>query len=244
MKAIKLILLLLITQFYIGNAQIPDLALPNMGIANLEIEALEPSIYLIGQEYIVSRNGKKLGRGGNDFFGKLYGIGVLVDNNLWFPAYLKTPWRYDENFKEYEKTHKAECSTMGIKAMDDTITTSFMLKKKKSSDILTFLVMSKNGVAINTDPKKEGTLIVYHMPKESINIANDLSFSTINYNDLMWQDGFCQIKKPYFGERMILGGVLYTRHVSVGKIEWKAAALMVKSPDGENWELKTLVVEE
>lgn len=239
MKKILSVLLMLTLCINIAKTQLDEI-MPIQNNTNIEITAVEPAIYLIGQEYVLVKNGKRLGKDGNNYFGKLYGIGILVEKNLWFPTYLKTPWLFDNNYKEYENTHKAESSIITINAINDSIKSSFVLKKKKTDEDLTYLVMQENGVNLNSDANKDGILLVYHAPKDKIETKENITSSIIEYDDLNWSNGKCDIKKPFFGDRIILGGVLFSKHISIGKIEWKATTLMTKLPENDSWQLSKL----
>ena len=75
---------------------------------------------------------------------------------------------------------------------------------------------------------KEGTLITFYALNPEPDNAGDISYSILSLTDLEWNtEGICQNKIVTADEQGILGGALFQRLITPGKIEWKLAGLYV-----------------
>lgn len=132
---------------------------------NLEFSALKPCFYLVRQEYILlDENGKARTRGGNEYYGKAYTIGVIdEDYRLWFPNYIRHPWEIDETFNEQLNNNaNPECSLFCIKGYSDQDYFRTKIPGTDENNLLSFLLAGKRGILLEDTLQNEGTLIVFY----------------------------------------------------------------------------------
>ncbi len=204
------------------------------------MSALNPTIYLLSQDYVLyNHDEEKLGRAGQEFFGKSYGIGLLCEGSLWFPTNLRRPWKNDKNFQDYKDSHRPECSEIHITPVSQNTLRTFILRDIDTSGILTCFKPGSKGIyKYNEEPPGTGSLLIYHSNLRNNIQVKDIAFNVINMEDIQWTDGICKIETPYLGPRNILGGALFHRKIDIGNIEWKAVAVMVNN--NNNWQLVRL----
>lgn len=59
-------------------------------------------LFIICQEYVLEdSSGLRYGRGGKEYFGRAYSLGVSSENRLFCESRLETPWVFDNNFTPY-----------------------------------------------------------------------------------------------------------------------------------------------
>lgn len=208
---------------------------------NIEYSALKPLFYLVRQEYvIVSKNGEKKSRGGNDYFGKSYTIGVMTaDQKIWFPRSVRSPWNEDPNFTEYKDEYTPECSYTRVKPLDSAIYRSFLIKKNEEDSLLTNFGFGKAGVQISNYTAIKGCLIVFHASNSVPEKKEDLHYSVINIDNATWNiDGIYEYKAPYLGNLQIIGGAYFKRNITQANIEWELVGIYLSYND--KWVIKSI----
>src|SRR5512145_1321076 len=108
-RRISLVIWFLLMNFmtlFCQDKPVVDLSL--VSHENIEYAALKSLFFLVRQEYVmIARDGQKVTRGGNEFFGKAYTIGVLTEDlRLLFPKSIIYPWRTDANFTDYQRGYR------------------------------------------------------------------------------------------------------------------------------------------
>ena len=210
---------------------------------NLEFTALKPFFYLIRQEYVLfDESGKQKTRGGNDFYGKTYTIGILAeDSRLWFPTYVRFPWEFDNTLESrILKSSKPECSFMNFKSLDDKDYFKSKIQEIDERKLLTCILAGKYGIIREDSLRNNGTLIVFYSSAASPDDFTGISHSIMFLEDLTWNsDGIAETEDFHFGNDKIIGGALFSRYLRPGAITWKLSGFYL--PVKGKWVLKSII---
>ena len=209
---------------------------------NIEFTALKSLFYLIRQEYVlVDDSGKPRTRGGNDFYGKAYTIGVIDEfARLWYPTHVRFPWQSDPTYdRELTRNMKPECSVFGIKnySEENFFMTKLPLSDKK--ELISFILFNERGIELDDSLPEEGTLIIFYTATHSPDNFNVITHSLIFMDGIKWDsNGVSEVETLQFGNNRIIGGALFSRHLGPGSIRWKLAGFYI--PVGEKWIIKSM----
>jgi hypothetical protein len=204
---------------------------------NIEFKALKPSFRLIRHEYILLDNGNTRTRGGNDYYGKIYSIGVLDDaTRLWYPEHIKTPWLHDETLdKELLKSCTPKCFNFCIK---DYYEQDFFETKLQDTSV-NYIHIGKFGIPFEDSLRQEGTLVIFYTSVPSPDDFSTVSYSLISLKDLIWsREGICEIDELHYGSNKIIGGALFSRYINPGKVNWELIGFYI--PAGDKWVIKAI----
>ena len=232
-----LFFLIFTTQLNICYCQdAPNIDLSLIKRENIEFEALKPYFYLIRQDYIIeSETGEKLKLGGNDFFGRGFGIGILTqEKKLWFPKFIRFPWDMDDNFEEYRGTHKPECTLLKIKNILDTVYNIFEYNDLDLNQQLLNIPYGLTGIPLSEELINSGSLIIFYSSHPVPEKFDDISYSIIYLDEVTWENNeISNIRVPYLGNQQILGGGFFQRIIKKGVIQWKLSGIY--APVNEKW---------
>ena len=210
---------------------------------NIEFSALKPVFYLIRQEYVLTdETGKARVRGGNNFFGKAYAIGVLTeDSRLFFPTCIRTPWNMDPTFnRSANKGFKPECSVFGMKRYSEKDFFETKIQGINEEDIITFVPGGSKGITIEDSLQNNGTLIVFYSRAAAPDDFSDIMHSLMDMEDISWNSkGIAEIEELNYGDSRIIGGILFSRYIEPGMIRWKLSGLYL--PYNSKWILKSII---
>ena len=223
--------------------------------------ALEGSIYILRQEYVLkstnASNTKEYGKGSNAYFGKIYGFGVLSNKRLWTDSKIKTPWLYDKNFTESEKsdTLKPVISKLSIKNPGGKV---FIMKSFTYKDSVKSKDTSKHKITFNkniffyelkdtiktvrTEKSCRDTLgwLVIATSKEDLSKNDSVPFNIGVYRvNLHFNDSTNEAlisKMPVTDN--IIGGAFFTTSVTPGRIDLMFAGIVTKKL--LNWYVEAL----
>lgn len=221
-----------------SSIRLPKLVMHNANKSLIE-QAVEGAVYLVRQEYqLKSPAGESFGRGIADYFGKAYGIGILVNRQLWMPTNIRKPWTQDPNFAEYSRTHEPFCSVLKIKPINQNIDyRSFKSVEIDTSQSVTYFSPGTNGIPIAQDLPVEGNLLIYYVERDNNPDDDPIKSSFIRLTKLVWDEsGTAEMQEIQFKDRLILGGALFSEEVHVGRIEVKLVALYIDT--GDHWVLQ------
>jgi hypothetical protein len=207
--------------------------------------------YLVRQEYvIISKNGEKITRGGNDYFGKAYAIGVLTEDlRLWFPKSIRYPWKEDVNYNDYQRDYKPECTFTRFRGLEDPVYTSndslfkrrFILNNLIDTNmIILSYAFGQKGIKISDSVSRKGCLIIFHTSNLISEKKEDIQYSILNIEDADWNaEGIFKVKEPILGNQQILGGAFFQRVITPARIEWQLAGIYVRI--NNKWVIKSMV---
>jgi hypothetical protein len=209
---------------------------------NIEFTALKPFFYLIRQEYVlVDETAKPKTRGGNDFYGKAYTIGILdEDSKLWFPTYVRFPWKIDDTFdKKIISNLSPVCSLFGRKSYSEQDYFKTIIQKIDERNLLTFLLSGKIGIALEKSLQNRGTLVVFYSSVASPDDFKNISHSIMFLEEINWNsDGIAEVEELQYGDNKIIGGVLFSRYLTPGSISWKLSGFYL--PVKDKWVLASI----
>jgi hypothetical protein len=242
MKSATVALFLILVSCLPINSQEKQRDIPLFSAENLEFSALKPSFYLIRQEYVLSdKDGKSRTRGGNEYYGKAYTIGIIdEDTRLWFPNYIRRPWEIDETVdKQLINNSEPQCSLFCIKGYSDQDYFRTKIPGTDEINLLSFILCGKSGIPPEDSLQHDGTLIVFYSSAASPDDFTAISHTLMFLNDITWTpDGISNIQELYYGNNKILGGALFSRYVIPGAITWKLAGLYI--PFQGKWVIKSI----
>ncbi len=70
-------------------------------------KATDSVLYIIRQDYVLrdttQNNPNEYGRGGKEYFGRIYTLAIASENKLWCDAKIRTPWLLDANYNPYKR---------------------------------------------------------------------------------------------------------------------------------------------
>lgn len=245
------ILLILINIIPLSGQDKPVVDLSLVSQENIEYSALKSLFFLIRQEYIITaRNGEKITRGGNEYFGKAYAIGILTDDlRLWFPKSIRYPWKTDINFNDYQRGYTPECTFTRFKSIEEPFFISndslylkrFLLNNLiDTNDILINYVFGQKGIKTSDTFPKTGSIILFHSSDQNLEKAENIQYSIITIDAAKWNsDGIYEFKVPYLDSQQIIGGAFFQRIISPARIEWMLAGVLVSI--NNRWVVKSIV---
>lgn len=223
----------------------PKIILPLLPQENLEYQALKQTFFLVSQEYIIyAKEGTPRYRYGKNYFGRTFAVGILAhDGKIWFPKYVRYPWLSDPNFKEYSYSYIPRISGLRFRTIEDTIYRKNLNIEEAPKDStkvqMFFLSDDTTGVRFSDDLISKGTLFVFYTSNPVPENRGDINYVIISTDELIWDsDGVSYIKDPYPGSQKILGGALYQRIITPGKIEWRLAGFYTQI--GGKWAIKSV----
>ncbi len=212
---------------------------------NLEYQALKPTLFLVSQEYIIfSNEGAPKYRYGKSYFGRTFAVGILSqDGKIWFPKYVRYPWITDPNFKEYKNTHNPRLSGLRFRLIEDTVYRKNYNIEDSPLDTtkveMFFILGDSTGIKFSEDSVYQGTLFIFYSSNPVPENKGDINHLIISVDELKWDsDGVSHIEDPYIGDQHIIGGALYQRIITPGKVEWKLAGFY--TPVNGRWAIKSV----
>ena len=212
---------------------------------NLEYQALKPSFFLVCQEYLIySKERTPKYRYGKNYFGRTFAVGILSqDRKIWFPKYVRNPWINDPNFKEYKDTHTPSLTGLRYRLIEDTIYRKEYNIEESYKDTtnaeLFFVSQDSTGVKYSDDFVNNGTLFIFYTSNPAPENKGDIKYLITSVDELEWNpDGICYLKDNYIEEQRIIGGALYERIITPGKIEWRLAGFYTLVSG--NWVIKSV----
>lgn len=225
---------------------------------NMIRKATDSVLYIIRQDYVLRDTTNKIpseyGRGGKEYFGRIYALAIISDNKLWCDAKIRAPWLEDVNFKPYQHIDSVRpyLSKTAIRQINQ--------RKFQESDIQLFGLQSKYDSLIN----KIG--ICYYSQKKllkGIKYLNETKDSTgwiilaytsedfshndscnINLSIFKAQPHFkpneadAVVKAPSITQN-IIGGIYMNIAFSIGEIEVFFSGILNKR--SLNWYVSTLL---
>jgi hypothetical protein len=231
----------------------PEIDFSYVSQENIEYTALKSLFYIVRQEYVViSKNGDKITRGGNDYFGKAYAIGVLTgDRKLLFPKSIRYPWKGDENYNDYQRGYKAECTFTRFRGIEEpSFTTNDSLFRRRflldnfidTNKIVLTYSFGQKGISIDDSISNKGCIIIFHSASQIPEKKEDVQYSILNIDDAIWNsNGVYEFKVPYLGNQQIIGGAFFQRLIKPARIDWKLAGILV--PVNNKWVVKSIIPE-
>ncbi|MEO1050125.1 MAG: hypothetical protein AAFX87_05855 [Bacteroidota bacterium] len=229
-----LVILMLILSFGVANAQdslstkLYDALFTND--TRMTNQAIEPGCYFVRQDYVLQDSLKNnFGRGGNDYFGKAHGIGVLAGGRLWVESRLLDQWERDSNFAFFRDSLNAGNSDTFIKQVpDDSVSKKAVTIHKHTSPLSYYnLGDSVHGFNIVSEVKSGKLMTFYVDPKSDPENAY-LKSQVTEMNVLKWDStGMAPVNNAPLKKKQIIGGALFKESVELGRIEFRLAALLV-----------------
>jgi hypothetical protein len=209
---------------------------------DLVYRSLSDVVVILKQEYVLNdiKNNKEYGLGANDYFGRVYTIGVFSAGKIWVSKTFKSPWLADTAFKTYLKndTLKPKIRSISYRVLNskqykplqyaDNDTSSYPVAFYDATHIAQIVnqpkLLDTNGIIILVASDQPIALndtiglnvYVYH---------TKLSFTPGNKNEGV------PAKMP--ARDNVIGGAFFKPVVSVGKIELTFQGIMHKKQS--NW---------
>lgn len=108
--------------FYSPNQQIVESAIRN-------------GIFILSQDYQLKdcNTNEYFGRNGQEEFGRIFSLGVKVENGYCYFDQIQRPWLYDSNFERYRDSHIPEVYRTRFKEFTDSLMTDFTSFSQKRS---------------------------------------------------------------------------------------------------------------
>jgi len=216
--------------FHVRCQEKPKLLYQILNQENIEYQALKPTFFLVCQEYLISsKNGTPKYRFGKTYFGRTFAVGVLSkDSRIWFPKYVRYPWLTDPNFKEYKDTHTPKITGLRYRLVEDTLYRENINVDESPKDTtvaeIFFVSEDSCGVKYSENHVNKGTLFIFYTSNPAPENSGDIKHLIISLDEMKWtSEGICYLKDTYIDGQRILGGALYQRIITPGKIEWRLA---------------------
>lgn len=207
--------------------------------------AVDSSICLVRQEYtLIDAKGNEYGRNSDVYFGKRYALGVISDSGIWVGSEIGTPWVGDRNFEKFKtgdslKPHLAR--TYVRRPAQGGFTELASRPVAGSSDL--FCVARPEGLAGIPgvfDVRDPGGWMVLLTSKDGMDIGDSTRFGYNTFQPkLVFADSTGKgYLKNMPEEKGLVGGIYYTCVISLGRISFNAAGILVK--DEKGWYVQPL----
>lgn len=179
-------------------------------------KALTGSIVIVEQKYQLKevKTGDLYGRGGNDEFGTVYGIGIMTKNGLIASDEIAHPWNHDNDYIQYSENKKYApvLFTTSIKASGQTDFIEIETDKENLKEVDDqFFVFSqankKMGIAISdTTGIVDGWMVWATIPSESdLDATTELKQMIIYKKQFELKDKESKIDSPQSLDKVKIG---------------------------------------
>jgi hypothetical protein len=202
--------------------------------------ALTDAVVLVRQNYVlVNDKQEEFGRSNKDYFGRVYGVGLITDCGLAVPTTTAEPWREDEAFAKYRdnKEYTPKVSACEIryagKNRYETLTLDTNGMRFTADSLTAYLPVTKNP-ALHAEMPENGEVTGWIVILSSSgNIETDET-SDIAIDAYKYTVTFDKRSKLYPLEQTssmkvknILGGAFFVPSYSMGQITFKYAGVLV-----------------
>lgn len=208
---------------------------------NMVNKAIEGAVYLVRQEYLLETpKGEKLGRGILDHFGKSYRIGILAQSHLWIPTSIRKPWEDDPHFAERKEANKPVCSHTKIKKINvKEEYRGFKVDYMDTSFTLTSFDPGLTGLSLSDTLPTSGNLILYYLETGESPDNSAIKSTNIRLKQIEWdKKGIAEVEDIQYKGRIIIGGVMFTEKISLGRIDIELVGLYTDV--NKNWVLQAV----
>lgn len=202
-------------------------------------KALTGSIVIVEQKYQLKevKTGDLYGRGGNDEFGTVYGIGVMTKNGLIVNDEVAHPWNYDDDFKQYSENKKYApvLFTTSIKACRQTEFTEIETNKEnlKEVDDRFFVFPQANkkmGLAISdTTNTVDGWMVWATIPSGSdLNATTELKQMIVYKKQFELKNNEFKVESPQSLDKVKIGFFTVPCLTETGTISFEICGVIYK----------------
>ena len=204
--------------------------------------ALDSAFVVVRQDYVLKstnpKNPKEFGRGGNAYFGRVYGVAVISGNKLWADGRLKTPWLYDEHYKDYESADSLRpvLTNLYIRRISEKNfrKVSLELADTNKSDFFYYNAkkMDFRGIPEITTAKDSNGWVVIAYSKEdmTINDSCDVFLFSFRPKPQFKNNSFAAVKMVQ--KENILGGGYFSANITVGIIRFNLTGMLYRKNSG------------
>ena len=204
--------------------------------------ALDSVFFIVRQDYVLRYTrgniAKDFGRGGNEYFGRVYGLVVLSENKFWADGRLKTPWLLDENYRDFQSvdTLIPVLTNTSFRRISEKSFKKYnvIIKDSSKSDYFYYETMKDlRSVSNNPNTKDSMGWLVIAYTKDDIqhNDSCDVYLFPFRPRPQYKNNSYAPIKMPQ--KEYILGGGYFTVNISVGQIRFSYAGVLYKK--AQNW---------
>lgn len=215
-------------------------------------KALAGAFRVVQQDYILTNaKGESFGRGGQEYFGRHYGIGVVAKNILWIEKQVLYPWLADKSyqilaagkrlkptqgksyFAQYNyKPEHCNCDYKLAELVYDSI--------PKCS--LAYYKLPEKTPSLEFHPKEipsVGVMVIFYvvgnepMSKKAV-VKMSVTKQHITWNDARSKGEFKSIRLP----GKTIGGAFFSENYNLGSLTYRLVALYThKTKLPKEWEL-------
>jgi len=206
----------------------------------LIVPALEGAFFLVRHTYVLKKikdDGKEYVRKGLPYFGQRYGIAIASGGQLYIETNVKEPWKSDEDFKKFSKEYVPVSKGLELRSIKEKEFKkfSFLKPSKYSSDRIeneisvfdlpdSILSISKTS---DTLPSWGRLAILYYDTKNTIDSAE--IYLNVTLRDINWDSSYIWTADDFLLRgREIIGGAFFKENITLGKVEWQLAGLLLK----------------
>lgn len=206
-------------------------------------KAVDGAVYLVKQEYYLkSPSGQKVGRGILSYYGQTYRVGILVNRDLWIPSSIRQPWKFDPNYKDRKEEHSpVALSEIGIRNINlmEEFRTFPLVNQVDTTNSLWSFSYGLIGLDVSDSLPASGNLTLYYLDANKSPEDAPVKSTTIRLKDIVWdKSGIAEIIDVHYKDRIILGGVMFSEKVSLGRIDIELVAIYTDMDN--NWVLQAV----
>lgn len=180
-------------------------------------------IYVLQQDYIYENKDIRYVRGNDDYYGRVYGIGVSTDEGIVTSKHLLQPWKHDNSLLP-SKGYSPVLTNIEIKSIEDTIV---VRKDEGKYDInylngLTRYPNYKQGSPWGAfvHPDSFGILmLIYHEVQSDTFVRKIVEFKP------KWKEGIAEIDTQLMSKELI-GGLFFNLDTTQGKSDIVITAIL------------------
>lgn len=213
------------------------------------LKATDSVLYIIRQDYVlrdtISINPNEYGRGGREYFGRIYTLGIVSEGKLWCDAKVNNPWLFDPNYNQFQHldTIRPVLSKIAIRQINSrnfvNLDLQIITKQTEYDSLLNKLVITnyipKNQMKsiANIKETKDSTgwlLLAYTNDEISKNDSCNINIAIYKSQPRFKQNSCeAEIKQPIVTQNL-LGGFYFNTNISIGKIDVIFSGILNKRP--------------
>lgn len=203
---------------------------------NVIIDGVKCGLGIVRQEYVLSDttavNPSKYGFNNNDYFGRGYDLGVVVDGKLITRSSILKPWVGDANYSEYanDNSVRVELSKRYVRAIDsdsfEKLDSDMVISN--SSDSLAVVANDLEGFTsdITTGKKENGWVVVVSGEVAQIDTLTNFKVEAYNTTLEVNDDQPAEVKKISLSKEFIGGLYVVPTYEKIGVIELKVVGML------------------
>jgi hypothetical protein len=199
-------------------------------------QMMDSVLILTCSEYVLmpkdTTQREQYGRAGNTYYDRKYGVGIAVNNGVYFSTHLLQPWLQESSFKVYEDSLRPHLTRFDMAMFPYQTFTSIRNSHKKINEVSFAAMPSKwpNIPCWNAPFPKNGKLIPLF--KSSDEGTERFVFEKVICSVTpVWEGDEARFPNHLKENKDLIGGFLVYQHISASTLRLEIGGILIDSND-------------